>query len=115
LLSWWRWCGSSCAGCGVAEPARHRANPGEKRDEKNYHNDLIEFSQAFWAQSIDLKCQHGWQPQSASDFPRRIYEALSATLDRPPDELETWMGQLIAEWKQQAGEVLTRFGYAADW
>jgi hypothetical protein len=77
--------------------------------------ELIEFSQAFWAQSIDLKCQHGWRPQSASDFPRRIYEALSATLDRPPDELETLMGQLIVEWKQQAGEVLTRFGYTADW
>jgi aldehyde:ferredoxin oxidoreductase len=79
------------------------------------NQDLIEFGQAFWAQSIDLKRQYGWRPQSAADFPRRIYEALSATLDRPPGELENLMELLIAEWKQQAGEVLTRFGYQAAW
>ena len=79
------------------------------------NKDLIEFSQAFWAQSIDLKCQHGWRPQSATDFPKRIYEALSSTLDRSPDELETLMAQLIAEWKQQAGEVLACHGYTAGW
>jgi aldehyde:ferredoxin oxidoreductase len=77
--------------------------------------DLIAFSQAFWAQSIDLKCQHGWRPQSAADFPRRVYEALSATLDRPPEELEVLMEQLIAEWKRQSGELLTRFGYTVCW
>jgi aldehyde:ferredoxin oxidoreductase len=77
--------------------------------------DMIEFSQAFWAQSIDLKCGYGWRPPSAADFPKRIYEALSATLNRPQEELQTLMGQLIAEWKQQAGEVLTRFGYRAPW
>jgi aldehyde:ferredoxin oxidoreductase len=77
--------------------------------------DLIEFGQAFWAQSIDLKWQYGWRPQSAADFPRRVYEALSVTLDRPPDELETLMRLLIAEWKKQAGEVLARFGYSMDW
>ena len=77
--------------------------------------DLIAFSQAFWAQSIDFKCQHGWRPQSAAEFPERIYEALSSTLERSPEELEILMGQLIAEWKRQAGEVLARFGYRADW
>jgi len=77
--------------------------------------DLNEFSQAFWTQSIDLKCQYGWRPQAAAAFPRRVYEALSTTLDRPPEELETWMGHLIDEWKRQAGEVLTRFGYKAPW
>ena len=79
------------------------------------NDELIEFSQAFWAQSIDLKCQYGWRPQSAAGFPKRVYEALSSTLDRSPEELETLMGQLITEWKQQAGEVLTRFGYEARW
>jgi aldehyde:ferredoxin oxidoreductase len=77
--------------------------------------DLVEFSQAFWAQSIDLKTQHGWRPQSAADFPKRIYEALSSTLDRRPEELETLMEQLILQWKRQAREVLTRFGYTACW
>jgi aldehyde:ferredoxin oxidoreductase len=77
--------------------------------------ELTQFSQAFWAQSIDLKCQYGWRPQSAADFPKRIYEALSSTLNRPPEELQTWMGQLIAEWKQQAGDVLTRLGYKVPW
>jgi aldehyde:ferredoxin oxidoreductase len=79
------------------------------------NRDLIEFSQAFWTQSIDLKCQHGWQPQSAADFPKRIYEALSTTLDRPPDELEAWMEQLIAEWKRQAGKILADSWYTVDW
>ena len=77
--------------------------------------EMIEFSQAFWAQSIDLKRQCGWQPLSAAGFPRRVYEALSITLERPPEELETLMGYLITEWKQQTGEVLARFGYEADW
>jgi hypothetical protein len=45
-----------------------------------------------------------WQPLSKS-----------TTLDRPPEELEAWMGQLIVEWKRQAAGVLTRFGYTANW
>jgi aldehyde:ferredoxin oxidoreductase len=79
------------------------------------NDELIEFSQAFWAQSIDLKCQHGWKPQSAEDFPKRIFEALSTNLGRSTEELEALMGQLIDEWKTQAGEVLARFGYTASW
>jgi hypothetical protein len=35
--------------------------------------DLEWFAQAFWAQSVDLKCRFGWRPPSASDFPRRVY------------------------------------------
>jgi len=73
--------------------------------------DLEWFSQAFWAQSIDLKRRLGWRPPSAADFPRRIYEALSSALARPPDELRALMELLIGEWKRQAGEVLARFGY----
>jgi aldehyde:ferredoxin oxidoreductase len=79
------------------------------------NEELVEFSQAFWAQSIDLKSQYGWQPQTGEGFPKRIYEALSATLDRPPEELETWMNILIEEWKEQACEVLSRFGYTESW
>jgi len=79
------------------------------------NEELEEFSQSFWAQSIDLKCQYGWRPQTAAEFPRRIYEALSNTLDRPPEELQMWMGHLIDEWKRQAEEVLTRFGYKPGW
>ena len=77
--------------------------------------DLIWFSEAFWAQSIDFKRQFGWRPPSADDFPRRIYKALSLALDRPPDELQTLMDLLIGEWKRQAGDVLARFGYEASW
>jgi hypothetical protein len=77
--------------------------------------DLEWFAQAFWAQSIDLKCQFGWRPPSAVDFPRRVYEALSLALDHPPGELQSLMDVLIDEWKRQAGEVLARFGYEAPW
>jgi aldehyde:ferredoxin oxidoreductase len=77
--------------------------------------DLEWFAQALWAQSIDLKCQFGWQPPAAVDFPRRVYEALSQALERSPEELQSLMGMLIEEWKRQAGEVLERFGYEAAW
>jgi aldehyde:ferredoxin oxidoreductase len=77
--------------------------------------DLVWFSQAFWAQSMDLKCRFGWRPPSAEDLPLRVYEALSLALDRPPDEVRRLMGLLIEEWKRQAGEMLTRFGYDPPW
>ncbi|MDY6875670.1 MAG: aldehyde ferredoxin oxidoreductase N-terminal domain-containing protein [Chloroflexota bacterium] len=75
--------------------------------------DLEWFAQTFWAQSINLKCEFGWRPPSAADFPRRVYEALALALDRPPEELQALMDLLIGEWKRQAGEVLRRFGYTA--
>ncbi len=77
--------------------------------------DLEWFGQAFWAQSIDYKCRLGWKPPTAADLPRRVYEALSQALDRPPEELRTLMDWLIAEWKRQAGEVLVHLGYSARW
>jgi hypothetical protein len=77
--------------------------------------DLNWFSQAFWAQSMDFKRQLGWHPPSASDFPRRVYEALSLALGRSPDELQSLMELLIGEWKRQAGVVLARFGYEPSW
>ena len=72
------------------------------------------FAQAFWAQSIALKVGHGWRPPGARELPARVYEALSTVLHRPPEELRRWMDMLIAEWREQAGRVLARFGYAPD-
>ena len=77
--------------------------------------DLEWFAQAFWAQSMDLKCQFGWQPPSATDLPKRVFEALSLALDRPPEELRSLMGMLIGEWKRQARETMARFGYEVVW
>ena len=77
--------------------------------------DLEWFSQAFWAQSIDLKCQFGWRPPLAADLPRRVYEALSLVLDRQPEELQSLMGMLIEAWERQAREVMVRFGYDVAW
>jgi aldehyde:ferredoxin oxidoreductase len=77
--------------------------------------DLEWFAQAFWVQSMDLKCQFGWRPPSAADFPRRVYEALALALERTPEELQSLMEMLIGEWKRQAGEVMGRFGHAAVW
>lgn len=79
------------------------------------HADLAWFSQAFWAQSIDLKCRLGWRPPAAADFPHRVFQGLSLALGRPPDELQVLMDLLIAEWKRQASAVLARFGYATGW
>ena len=77
--------------------------------------DLNWFSQAFWAQSIDLKWQSGWRPPSASDFPERVYEALSLALDRPLEKLQRLMDLLIDEWEHQAGDVMRGFGYQVPW
>ncbi len=77
--------------------------------------DLEWFAQAFWAQSIDLKCQFGWRPPAAADFPRRVYEAFSLALERTLEEWQSLMAMLIDEWRQQAGDVVGRFGYEAAW
>ncbi len=77
--------------------------------------DLMWFAQAFWAQSIEFKRQHGWRPPRAADLPRRVYEGLSRVLDQPPEELARWMDLLIDEWKVQARGMLTRYGYDAAW
>jgi aldehyde:ferredoxin oxidoreductase len=77
--------------------------------------DLEWFAQAFWAQSIDLKCQLGWQPPAPEGFPKRVYEALATSLGRSPEDLERLMGMLIEEWKRQAGVTLKGFGYQPLW
>ena len=77
--------------------------------------DLEWFAQAFWAQSIDLKCQFGWQPPAATDFPKRVYEALSLALGHTPEELQSLIEMLIGKWKRQAGEMMARFGYETRW
>ncbi|MFB0537175.1 MAG: aldehyde ferredoxin oxidoreductase N-terminal domain-containing protein [Anaerolineae bacterium] len=79
------------------------------------HRELMWFAQAFWAQSIDLKVQFGWRPPAAQDFPSRVFEALSLTLERTPEELRGLMDLLIDEWKRQAGGVMQKFGYEVVW
>lgn len=78
-------------------------------------SELEWFAQAFWAQSMLLKAECGWQPPAADDLPLRIYEVLSLTLDRPVDELRRLMGRLIDEWKRQAGAMLAKYGRRAPW
>ena len=78
-------------------------------------DDLIWFAQAFWAQSVDLKARYGWRPPAAADMPYRIFEGLQPVLGRPPEELMRWMDVLIAEWRAQAGEMLSKFGYDTAW
>ncbi len=69
------------------------------------------FAEAFWAQSIAFKLELGWQPPTAADFPTRVFETLSLTLNRPVAELRELMDDLIAEWQRQAGQVLYKYGY----
>jgi len=77
--------------------------------------DLAWFTQAFWAQSIDLKAQYGWRPPRAADLPRRVYEGLELVLHQPPNELARWMDLLIDEWTTEADRILSRFGYDTGW
>jgi aldehyde:ferredoxin oxidoreductase len=73
--------------------------------------DLAWFAEAFWAQSMVLKMEHGWTPPTAEDVPARVFEALSQALDFSQDELRALMDRLIVEWKEQASEVLAKYGY----
>jgi aldehyde:ferredoxin oxidoreductase len=75
------------------------------------------FAEAFWAQSIALKLELGWQPPSAASLPARVFEALSLALGRPVSELRALMDQLIAEWKRQAADRLYTYGVGVppDW
>ncbi len=75
------------------------------------HEDLQWFAEAFWAQSIALKVEHGWRPPTADDYPERVFTTLSQTLDYPADELRALMARLIAEWTRQAGDLLHKYGY----
>jgi aldehyde:ferredoxin oxidoreductase len=77
--------------------------------------ELMWFAEAFWAQSIALKAQHGWRPPSAADLPRRVYEGLELVLEQPVAELMRWMDMLIEVWVDHARERLHKFGYNATW
>ena len=78
-------------------------------------DDLMWFAQAFWAQSIAFKAQHGWRPPTAHDLPQRVYEGLALALEQPEAELARWMELLIDEWKTMARHVLSKFGYELSW
>jgi len=78
-------------------------------------SELEWFSQSFWAQSIALKCEHGWRPPQAEEMPMRIFETLSLATDHPPERLRLEMNWLIDEWKQEATAVLAKFGYHPVW
>jgi aldehyde:ferredoxin oxidoreductase len=78
-------------------------------------DEILYTAQNFWAQSMEFKSKMGWEPPTAEDYPKRIYEALSAALDRPPEKLKELMGMLIDEWKVQAKAMMSKFGYEAKW
>ena len=48
-------------------------------------------------------------------MPARVFEALSLTLERTPEELRGLMDLLVDEWKRQAGGVMQKFGYEVVW
>ena len=75
--------------------------------------DLQWYAESFWARSIAFKMECGWRPPAASDFPARVFEALSYSLDRPAAELEALMDSLIEAWKRQAEGILYKYGL--DW
>jgi aldehyde:ferredoxin oxidoreductase len=77
--------------------------------------ELIHFAQNFWAQSIDLKIKHGWEPPSADQFPDRVFEAVSQAISHPPERCKEMMDLLIEEWKRQAKQIMSKYGYEMPW
>jgi aldehyde:ferredoxin oxidoreductase len=77
--------------------------------------ELSWFTEAFWAQSIDLKAKLGWRPPSAAALPRRVYEGLTLVLEQPVAELVRWMDMLIEVWVDHARARLHKFGYETEW
>ena len=77
--------------------------------------ELMRFAQNFWAQSMDLKLKHGWQPPDASQFPYRIFEAVSQAISHPPEKCKEMMDILINEWRRQAKQIMGKYGYEAPW
>ncbi len=75
--------------------------------------ELMKFAQNFWAQSIDLKLKHGWKPPTADQFPYRIFEAVSQAISHPPERCKEMMDILIDEWKRQAKQLMSKYGYEA--
>ncbi|MGD9374286.1 MAG: aldehyde ferredoxin oxidoreductase N-terminal domain-containing protein [Anaerolineae bacterium] len=73
--------------------------------------ELAWFAEAFWAQSIAFKLEHGWHPPSVDAYPDRVFEVLSPAVSRPESHLRALMTQLIAEWQRQAGAMLYKYGY----
>ena len=77
--------------------------------------ELMRFAQNFWVQSIDLKLKHGWQPPDASQFPYRVFEAVSQAISHPPEKCKEMMDILINEWRRQAKKIMGKYGYKAPW
>jgi aldehyde:ferredoxin oxidoreductase len=77
--------------------------------------DLMRFAENFWAQSIDLKIKHGWEPPRADQFPYRVFEAVSQAISHPPERCKEMMDILIDEWKRQAKQIMSKYGYEAPW
>jgi aldehyde:ferredoxin oxidoreductase len=77
--------------------------------------ELMHFAQNFWAQSIDLKIKHGWEPPRADRFPFRVYEAVSQAISHPPERCKEMMDLLIDEWKRQAKQIMSKYGYEVPW
>ena len=119
--------GDTLSMCGFTWVLFSQDGEGERLDEENLlvrtlraygiettRTDLAWFAEAFWAQSIVLKMEHGWIPPTSADIPARVFEALSQALDFSQDELRDLMDRLIAEWKAQAGQILAKYGYASQ-
>jgi aldehyde:ferredoxin oxidoreductase len=77
--------------------------------------ELMRFAQNFWAQSMELKIRHGWQPPDADQFPYRVFEAVSQAISHPPEKCKEMMALLITQWKRQAKQLMSKYGYEASW
>lgn len=78
-------------------------------------DELQKRAETFLAQSIRLRQEMHWRPPTPSDYPRRVFEALSKVMDQPVERCAELFGLLIDEWKQATSDLLKAHGHEAAW
>jgi len=68
-------------------------------------DELLKRAETLLEQSVQLRQEMGWQPPAPSDYPRRVFEALSKVMGQPVERCAELFGLLIDEWKKARGVI----------
>ena len=47
--------------------------------------------------------------------PARVFEVLSKSLGRPPEDCRAIFSTAVEEWKRQVGDLMRRYGLSVPW